>query len=546
MARLRDLAKRVATMDVGGMVALLAGLVGRWRRRPGASDARARRAATLDVGSAAAIRPRGRRLPRWAAGAIWARRVVTLDVDSAAIRLVEVVGRRLRRWATAALEPGLVENGIILDPEAVGSRIRELMQRSGIRASSVVASVGGSFAIARTIALPRPEGVALEAQVLEAAQEISPVPLEQLYLTWRQVADEGKTQEFLLVGVHRSVVNYHLAALRAAGLKPRSLNIRTLAVAAAAAQRDALVLNVEQDTVELALVLDGIPRVLHTATLPPESKSLEVWADQVFHVLARAVGFYDARHQGEPLADAVPVLLAGQRAADPDLARRLAELTGRTVAPLDPPVEHPGHMLKAQWGVNIGLALRKTVLDGYPSGNAPFSLNLLERPRGRARFTRRKMLAALAIAAGLVGAFLLFGSFSQAQDAAAALQAERDALQARVQSLQQTLARRSGLQQVVKEFDELSALRRALLQDWELLEESAGPDIRLNTLTFSQAGVAMQVTAPSLNELEGFVEALRELPRFSRVDLPSETGGGEEGQPVTLGVATTFAPRQQK
>ena len=102
-----------------------------------------------------------------------AKKIVTLDIDNTSIRLLELDGNRVSRWGSTALEPGLVENGNVVNPELVGTRIRELMTTVGIRANSVISSISGAFAISRVVAIPTEGGEPLHARHLN--QQHSPI-----------------------------------------------------------------------------------------------------------------------------------------------------------------------------------------------------------------------------------------------------------------------------------------------------------------------------------------------------------------------------------
>ena len=316
-----------------------------------------------------------------------AKRVVTLDIDSTSVRLLELVGKRVRRWATAPLEPGLVENGVVVDPEAVGARIRELIRSSRIRGRNIITSVGGAFSISRILTLPPTTDEDLEYQVRQAAKEVLPVPLEELYLTWQPIISTGLEQEVLLLAIPRSVVNYHLAALHAGGVKVNVVNLKPLALVAVCAQTDALVVNLEPISIDIAVVVNGVPQILHTTSFSKNNLAPQEEVDRTALTVSRTVEFYNTRHPLLPLEPDAPILLAGQQATDPLLVQQLEAHTGRTVSLLAPPVECPSHFPLAQYAVNIGLAIRPGAVEGLPTGTVPFTVNILP-PRER-RYPQR-------------------------------------------------------------------------------------------------------------------------------------------------------------
>ena len=70
------------------------------------------------------------------------QRFITLDLDDASIRMLETVGTEVRRWAGATLEPGLVVEGLVVDPEGLGAQIQQLLRRGGFHSKTVLSSLG--------------------------------------------------------------------------------------------------------------------------------------------------------------------------------------------------------------------------------------------------------------------------------------------------------------------------------------------------------------------------------------------------------------------
>ena len=470
-----------------------------------------------------------------------AKRIVTLDIDNTSVRLLELDGNRVRRWGSTALEPGLVENGNVVNPELVGAHIRDLMASLRIRSGSVVSSIGGAFAISRVIMVPRTGGESLQRRVLRLAEEISPVPVAELYVTWRQLSTTDDDVEVLLLAVPRSVVNYHVAALQAAGLRATALNLKTIAVASLASEPDVLALNVGPSSVDIAVMVNGLPQVLHTATFPANGNAGQVDAAQVVSSLTRVVEFYNTRHPRQPLAADVPILLAGQEVMAPAFGEYLEEHTGRTVMLPEPPVEYPPHLSTAEYGVNIGLAVRRDGIDGHPEAGTPLSVNVLLAPQRQFNYSFQGVVIAVVVLLGLLGVLFLYQNLLDDQDTTAALKSNLQRGQTELQLQRATISRRGDLQRVINEFEQISSERGGITADWDLVEEYAGDTIQLKSIGFDGAGISLQVSADSLQAVEAYVESLRELDRFARVELPQETEEAGPRESVSLGISTTFA-----
>ena len=55
------------------------------------------------------------------------RPVTTLHIEGSSVRLLAVRGGQVTQWGTEPLEPGLVQEGVVADPRAVGERIESLL-----------------------------------------------------------------------------------------------------------------------------------------------------------------------------------------------------------------------------------------------------------------------------------------------------------------------------------------------------------------------------------------------------------------------------------
>ncbi|GAI85588.1 unnamed protein product, partial [marine sediment metagenome] len=162
-----------------------------------------------------------------------AKRVVTLEIDTTAIRLMETSEGRVVKWASLSLDPTMIRDGVISDSGALSTAVRQLMDSSGIKARDVIASVSGLYSVSRVVAVSNLPGRGVTAQeaVLEAAGDIMPLPTDELYLSWQTIAagSEGAQQVFV-VGVPRDMIDAEMRALRAAGINPRTLDLKAIAL----------------------------------------------------------------------------------------------------------------------------------------------------------------------------------------------------------------------------------------------------------------------------------------------------------------------------
>ena len=98
----------------------------------------------------------------------------------------------------------MFEEGVVADPQALGSAVKQLMASSGIKERNVTASVSSLYSLSRIVTVPTPLGEPVtERAVLEAASEVMPLSEEEMYLSWRTISTGEGGQQVLVVGVPR-------------------------------------------------------------------------------------------------------------------------------------------------------------------------------------------------------------------------------------------------------------------------------------------------------------------------------------------------------
>ncbi len=166
-------------------------------------------------------------------------RSVGLEIDSGVVRAVEIGGSaakpKLLKMASAPLEDGAVEEGIILNTDAVGASLRELWSSGGIRDRNVILGISNQGVLVRYASIPKVPKDKLANVIRFQAQEQLPVPLESVVLDsiiiGEKKDDEGNiVLEALLVAARHDMLAVFLEALGKARLEPLDIDVSTLAL----------------------------------------------------------------------------------------------------------------------------------------------------------------------------------------------------------------------------------------------------------------------------------------------------------------------------
>jgi len=392
---------------------------------------------------------------------------VTLSINATSIRLLSVKAGRVKEWGEARLEPGLVRDGLILEPKTVGAAIDALFESTKTSKERVVTSLTGLPFTYRILSLPRMKPALVEEAILRGARQEIPLPLEELYLSWQATGSRHNEVDFFVLGVSRNLIDAIVETLQEAGVKPYIIDLKPLALARAANRVDVLVVALEPDCFDVVLVASGIPAIMHSIT-PRQGASIEDDVRRLTDELSKIVSFYNSSHPEDPLSLATPLLLTGELSADAATGRLIQSEVEYPVEFLVPPLKCPPDLPVALYATNMGLALKgvaeKTTAKGDVVRFYDINLNVLSgkyRTEVRPVPLRHILLTLAAVAAvGLL--FFMYQVRSQAGAETMQLQTE---LSRAGQELHQDLRASNEARQVEDTINEIEADVNALKQE---------------------------------------------------------------------------------
>ncbi|MDQ1700848.1 MAG: type pilus assembly protein PilM [Frankiaceae bacterium] len=159
--------------------------------------------------------------------------VVGIEIEPSGIHAAAVTVNgsiRLAHAHTVQLEPGIVRDGEVADPEGLANAMRTLFADHKELDKRVRIGVANQKIVVRILQLPViADHKEFEAAVRFSAQDEIPMPLESAILDFHplDVVDtpEGPRQRVLLVAARRDMVAQVLNAARAAGLRPEGIDL---------------------------------------------------------------------------------------------------------------------------------------------------------------------------------------------------------------------------------------------------------------------------------------------------------------------------------
>ena len=288
-----------------------------------------------------------------------AKRIKTLFINDNAVNLVVVEGRKVKKWASLYLEPGLVSQGVVVDETQVADKIKELLKMVKETGGKYVVGLSGLNSLYRLISLPElPEAILPEAVKQEAGRVI-PVPLDEVYLSYQRIPSQAGETRVFLAAFPRNVADASYRMLKTVGIESYIMDLAPLAVCRTLNEPRALIVNTRLDNLDIIIMVDRLPQLIRTLSLPGEAASLAEKIPTITEEIDRTVAFYNSSHKEQPLDATVPMFVCGDLAQTPENWQSLSGKLKCPVSILPSPVESPESFNPSEFMVNIGLAFKE-------------------------------------------------------------------------------------------------------------------------------------------------------------------------------------------
>jgi len=462
---------------------------------------------------------------------------VALNISNSSIQALSLKGRQVKRWGNTALAEGLVRDGLVLQPQAVGETIDSLFKSSKISRENVVVTLAGLSFTYRFLNLPRMKHALLEEAILRAAKKEISLPLDELYLSWQPLPGKGDEQAFFVLGVPQNLVDAALQTLSVAKIEPYLMDLRPLALARAANRGDAIVVNLQPDCFDIVFIANGIPTVIHSVSPRSEGATLEDNIRRLSDELSKMVAFYQSSHPESQLNTTTPLLLTGELAAEAPVGGLLQAEVEFPMEPLVPPVEFPSDLPVAAYTASIGLALKNTPAKAAAKGEESrfhdININILS---GKYRKSKAKPLPAgyillgVFLAIAVIFLFPLYQSRSQLKAENAGLQVELNSIsrQVNLTSLiaEETAKKEDAIGEILAGAEALNLANRSILgsrgvffSNLQLIVEKLPPQTYFTSIEIDNDTITARGETDSVFTVIEYATALEGEKAFSEVRI---------------------------
>jgi Tfp pilus assembly PilM family ATPase len=285
------------------------------------------------------------------------RRVLTVAFHQHEVRWTLGARGQIDTIGSAPLPEGLVQDGVISDPER-GAAILISSAPPSLRFTRIVVAIPAQRSVFRLIEVPGVKASQLDELIEREIRREMPMLADNAHVAWSIAGERPGHVAVFVVGAARDVLDSHVAAVRATGLEPEAVDLRVIAAARAIGQENLVVANVEEDETEIAILQSGIPSVIRHIAM--SGKSDEAWNDQLAAELARTLKFFRDSHRDDDTISALPISFVGGAARRAILgADAVTASTGADVAmpPLVTQLDPEDQTVR--YAANVGLALKE-------------------------------------------------------------------------------------------------------------------------------------------------------------------------------------------
>ncbi|MDE2001463.1 MAG: pilus assembly protein PilM [Patescibacteria group bacterium] len=187
--------------------------------------------------------------------------IAGMEIKDAAIRVARIEKGVLVRDGIA-LEPGIIEDGMVKDAARLEERLQALHHQLTKRQKEkvpVVLVVPSSIVYSKVFALPPLTGKQKEEAVQLNLQSVSPMPFTEAYSDWEEIASENRDLQIEILSsfARKANIDPYLAALRRAHFVPAAVEFPALAIARAM-KTYAVGLDFKEPQVVVNISSDGI------------------------------------------------------------------------------------------------------------------------------------------------------------------------------------------------------------------------------------------------------------------------------------------------
>ena len=359
-------------------------------------------------------------------------KITTLNISSNVIKYIATNGNGKLKHGSVPPE-GLINNGLILQPDAIASQIKSLFASNALPKNKVICSINGLPFSYRLFTLPKMEPAAFTEALVRVIRKEMPISPDEMYLLWQAYPAENNEWQVLVAGITRQPVDNLIKTLSAAGISPYCLDLQHLSLARLTAESDAIIVECEKDYSNIVMLVGGVPQALHIIPSLGPQAAVQDEIRQVVGRLNKMVNFYNGNHPKNPIKDTAKILLTGELVNEKSVVELVQQEANYPVELLIPANKEISDLPANEYAVNAGSLLMKVIPEKQVTKNtAPYRSINLGRIAGELQgaaissLSNKVLFGSIAILVGITALIFAFLSQNQVRTEIGEIQAQLD------------------------------------------------------------------------------------------------------------------------
>lgn len=298
------------------------------------------------------------------------RKRTTINFEGNEIRALVTRRNKVVAWQSIKIPQEGMSHGLIEDTSAAAEVIQALIKEVKGSKTNLVSCISGQRAVHRVMRIPDiPEHLLEETIERKARQEFA-IPVDETDLFWRIITRADNQILLYVLAIPRVIIDQQVEIFAKAKIKPRVMDIKALALQRLINKNTALIVNLEESSMEVIIIVNHIPLLVRTIPLDSGDLTGEAKVDLLSQELARTVKYYNESNKKNKLSDDTPIYLSGALFSTANIDARLGEgsnlierFQSRTPFPLKPPrteLDLPEKFPLLRYAVNLGLTIKKS------------------------------------------------------------------------------------------------------------------------------------------------------------------------------------------
>ncbi|NEN04499.1 type IV pilus assembly protein PilM [Diaminobutyricibacter tongyongensis] len=203
-----------------------------------------------------------------------AKTIVGVDIGSSTLRAVEVADAdkarpTLLRYHELDVPDGAVSRGEVLEPNTVGTLLKQLWSAGGFKSKRVVLGMGNQRVLARDLSVPSAPRERIRESLPFIVQDMLPVPVQDALLDFypisETIGEHGPMTNGLLIAAVKDAVLGNVRAAQLAGLTPVDVDLIPFALDRVLLSRTksrgtVALVDVGANTTSVIVASNGIPQ----------------------------------------------------------------------------------------------------------------------------------------------------------------------------------------------------------------------------------------------------------------------------------------------